>query len=82
MMELFVVPSTPTEPKRYLREPSRRSVESEVRWETSKREEIQGERTEETTDLVGGHEGLSELLGVLEGDLPDGIAFRVVPTMK
>jgi hypothetical protein len=36
-------------------------------------------RTEEATDLVRRHESEGELLWVLERDLPDGVALRVIP---
>lgn len=36
-------------------------------------------RTEEATDLVGGHESEGKLLGILESDLPQRVSLRVVP---
>ena len=77
MTESPADPHTPTEPKRYLRDASRRSVR---RGNVSNRTyQASGLRTKESTDLVGRHEHHAELLVVLEVDSPDGIAVLVEP---
>ncbi len=65
------MPRTPTEPKRYFREASRRS-KSLVRTNAY---EIIDDLTEEAANLIGRHESLGELLGILESNLPNRVSL-------
>jgi hypothetical protein len=77
MRELLGSPRTPTDPKAYFFEASRRSTKHNNISATA--DEGSTELTEEPADLIGAHESLSELFIILEVDAPDGEALGVKP---
>lgn len=75
-MELLVSPKTPTEPKRYFLEASKRSEPVKSARETC---QPGRKRTEETADLVGRLEDNGQLFVVLEVAPPDRESLLVEP---